>query len=108
MIYLIYLSFSIHGWFVSLHWRNLAPHFFSVSIKLAGHQNTVEFLLSRKVDVLSTNDSGGGAISAAATTGHREVLKQLVDARGNLEESDDRGDTWEWRSKGTPHSVTRP
>lgn len=58
---------------------------------LQGHQATVEFLLSRKADVLSTNDLGGGAVSAAATTGHQEVLRQLVAARGNVEESDDRG-----------------
>ncbi len=88
---------SIDAWFVSpLYIGEIWPRFFS-RIKLGGHQATVEFLLSRKVDVLSTNDSGGGAISAAATTGHRDVLKQLVAARGNLEESDDRGDTWELR-----------
>lgn len=51
----------------------------------------MEFLLSRKADVLSTNDLGGGPVSAAATTGHQEVLTQLVAARGNVEESDDRG-----------------
>lgn len=51
----------------------------------------MEFLLSRKADVLSTNDLGGGAVSAAATTGHQEVLRQLVAARGNVEESDHGG-----------------
>ena len=66
-------------------------HWWLVALLAQGHQATVEFLLSRKADVLSTNDLGGGAVSAAATTGHQEVLRQLVAARGNVEESDDRG-----------------
>ncbi|CAJ1453421.1 unnamed protein product, partial [Effrenium voratum] len=37
------------------------------------------------------NSLGGGPVSAAATTGHREVLLRLLQSRGSAEEADDKG-----------------
>ena len=51
----------------------------------------VDFLLSRRGDVRATNTLGGGALSAAATTGQAEVVRRLMAARGNVEETDHAG-----------------
>ena len=39
----------------------------------------------------ATNALGGGAVAAAATTGHGAVLRRLVEAKGSVEEADQRG-----------------
>lgn len=56
----------------------------------------VDFLLSRGALVSARNHMGGGAVSAACTTGHSEVLRRLVDARGNVEEADEKGANKLW------------
>ena len=51
----------------------------------------VDFLVSRRGDVRASNALGGGALSAAATTGQAAVARRLVAARGDVAETDHAG-----------------
>jgi ankyrin repeat protein/serine/threonine protein kinase len=42
-----------------------------------GHQETVDFLIGRKADVVAANDAGFTAVAMAARKGHLEILKAL-------------------------------